>query len=49
VNIEFSGFVASESYQKLSNRHKYSFTNGRRARNVSASLTKDSETLTSLT
>ena len=52
VNLGFSGFVASESYQKQSNRHKYSFTmvDGgiTRARNVSASLMKDSATLASL-
>jgi hypothetical protein len=52
VNIDFSGFVASESYQKQANRQKYSFTmvDGgiTRARNVSASLTKDSATLASL-
>jgi hypothetical protein len=52
VNLGFGGFVASESYQKQSNRHKYSFTmvDGgiTRARNVSASLMKDSATLASL-
>jgi hypothetical protein len=52
VNLGFSGFVASESYQKQSNRHKYSFTmvDGgiTRARNVSASLMNDSATLASL-
>jgi len=52
VNLGFTGFVAAESYQKQSNRHKYSFTmvdsGTTRARNVSASLTKDSATLASL-
>ena len=52
VNLGFSGFVASESYQKQSNRHKYSFTmvDGgiTRARNVSASLMNGSATLASL-
>ena len=52
VNLGFSGFVASESYQKQSSRHKYSFTmvDGgiTRARNVSASLMKDGKTLASL-
>ena len=52
MNLGFSGFVASESYQKQSNRHKYSFTmvdgGNTRARNVSASLMKDSATLASL-
>ena len=51
VNLGFSGFVASESYQKQSTRHKYSFTmvDGgiTRARNVSASLMKDGATLVS--
>jgi hypothetical protein len=52
VNLGFSGFVASESYQKQSNRHKYSFTmvDGgiTRARNVSASLMNSGATLASL-
>jgi hypothetical protein len=52
VNLGFSGFVASESYQKQSNRHKYSFTmvDGgiTRARNVSASLVNNGVTLASL-
>ena len=52
MNLGFSGFVASESYQKQSNRHKYSFTmvDGgiTRARNVSASLMNGSATLASL-
>ena len=52
VNLGFSGFVASESYQKQSNRHKYSFTmvDGgiTRARNVSASLMNGTTALTSL-
>ena len=52
VNLGFSGFVASESYQKQSNRHKYSFTmvDGgiTRAREVSASLMNSSATLASL-
>ena len=52
MNLGFFGFVASESYQKQSNRHKYSFTmvDGgiTRAREVSASLMNGSATLASL-
>jgi len=51
VNLGFSGYVASESYQKQSTRHKYSFTmvDGgiTRARNVSASLMNGTATLAS--
>jgi hypothetical protein len=53
VNLGFSGFVASESYQKQpNNRYKYSFTmvDGgiTRARDVSASLMNGSAALASL-
>src|SRR4029079_4694223 len=48
VNLGFSGFVASESYQKQSTRYKYSFTMDGRARNVSARLMNVSAALASL-
>jgi hypothetical protein len=45
VDVGFSGFLASESFLKQSNRNKYSFTmvdaGASRARNVSATLQKD--------
>jgi hypothetical protein len=52
VDLGFSGFVASESFQKQASRNKYSFTmtDGglTRARDVSATLMKESSVLASL-